>query len=135
VNGLFFFPTLHFASAHTNFSCWILALRDNQFVLLFRIIIIIVVVVGKTARFETNPSLDFSTINFTEQGRQPCVQPPTWRTMPPSDRVVPLYPRHRFPFYRLLRLAGLELPLWRPRHRCEGNIKKDFKDKVYEGVD
>jgi hypothetical protein len=66
----------------------------------------IVVTVG-TAYFEPQPSLEdsarFVMSNdlghpvFTEQGRQPYVQPPTWRTMSsylgPSDRVAQLYPQ------------------------------------------
>jgi hypothetical protein len=44
-------------------------------------------------------SSDFATtvFFFTEQGRQPCVQPPTWRSrslyLSPSDRVAQLYPQ------------------------------------------
>jgi hypothetical protein len=30
---------------------------------------------------------------FTEQGCQPCIQPPTWRSRSPTDRVAKLYPR------------------------------------------
>jgi hypothetical protein len=52
---------------------------------------------------------------FTEQGRQPCVQPPTWRTRslylyPPVTGWPSIPPGTGFPFRRLLRLAGL---LWR----------------------
>jgi hypothetical protein len=60
-------------------------------------IIIIIIIIGKTAFFEPQPSLEdsasfvykpsgihffgFPSNNcFTEQGRQPCVQPSTWRT-------------------------------------------------------
>jgi hypothetical protein len=49
---------------------------------------------------------------FTEQGRQPCGQHPTWRNRSPclcpqwqGDAVIP--PGTGFPFRRLLRLAGL----------------------------
>jgi hypothetical protein len=62
-------------------------------------------------------SLDFATIHFfTEQGRQPCVQPPTRRTMslcisvPQRHGGPALSPDTGFPFRRLVRLAGLR---WR----------------------
>jgi hypothetical protein len=43
---------------------------------------------------------------FTEQGRQPCLQPPTWRTRalylyPPVTGWLSYAPRHRVPFSSL----------------------------------
>jgi hypothetical protein len=58
-------------------------------------------------------SLDFAKVMFfTEQGHQPCVQPPTWKTRSPYLCLpvtgLPSYtPRHRFSFCHLLWLAGL----------------------------
>jgi hypothetical protein len=60
---------------------------------------------------------------FTGQGRQPCVQPPNWRTRspyvyPPVTGWPSYIPGTGLPFRRLLRLAGLR---WRysnpPPHR------------------
>jgi hypothetical protein len=77
------------------------------------------IIIGKTALFQPQPSLEGSDIAsgfhlfgfrdnnfFTEKGRQPCVQPPTWRTM--SRFSWP--PGTGFSFRRRLRL---ERPLWR----------------------
>jgi hypothetical protein len=59
----------------------------------------------------------FRKNNFsTEQGRQPCVQHPTWRTRsfylgPPVTGWPSYTPGIGFPFRRLLRLAGLVFQL------------------------
>jgi hypothetical protein len=75
-------------------------------------------------------SLDFTTVIFfsTEQGHQPCIQPP------PGGPDLCIYvlqwecgpvitPANRFPFHRLLWLAGLR---WRylnlPPHRMKNGI-------------
>jgi hypothetical protein len=52
---------------------------------------------------------------FTEQGRQPCLRPPTWRTKslclcPPVTGWPSYTPSHCVPFPSPLRLAGLR---WR----------------------
>jgi hypothetical protein len=86
---------------------------------------------GGSARLHpVSNCLDFEIIFFffTEQGRQPCVQPPTWRTwslyLCPSVTGWSSYtPRHRFRFLSLLRVAELR---WRysklPPHREDWNI-------------
>jgi hypothetical protein len=85
-----------------------------------------IIIIGKTALFEPQPSLEYSArfhpvftsldfatiIIFTEQGLQPCIQPPIWRSKslyvcPP---VTGWPPGTGFPFRRLLQLAGLR---WR----------------------
>lgn len=58
-------------------------------------------------------SFDFATIIFcTQQGHQPCSQPPSWRIRslylcPPVTGLV-IHPCARFPFCCLVCLAGLQ---------------------------
>jgi hypothetical protein len=79
-----------------------------------------IIITGKTDLLEPQPSLensarfdpvftclDFVTILFTEQGRQPCVQLPTWWAMylylcPSVARWSSYIPRHGVPFSSLL---------------------------------
>jgi hypothetical protein len=58
-------------------------------------------------RFFAFPDSNF----FTEQGRRPCIQPPTWRTRSLYSCPPVTPPGIGFPFCRLLRLAG-----WRWRY-------------------
>jgi hypothetical protein len=74
--------------------------------------------------------LDFVTIFFTELGRQPCVQPPNWKTRslylcPPVAGWPSYTPEHGFPFCRLQRLAGLRWRYSNPPPQGETELPTD----------
>jgi hypothetical protein len=77
------------------------------------LVIIIIIIIGKRALFEPSlevsarfdpvfTSLDFVNNFFTQQGHQPCIQPPTWSTgslylCPPVTGWPGYTPRHWVP--------------------------------------